>query len=193
MDLALLAAAFRNRRLSTGRLLGAMGAVVGIFAADLWTAVQLSRAEGVHVPEGARSTGIGAVHDGRGGPTHVKTAITIRASEEDVRRAFREFPWSMFDPVSLEESGGVRFVPAPGNRGIEVHIDQEFSVPGGGVGAIALKVTGHAPDQRINDDLRRFKALLETGVEVRSEKTPEGPSTPRQILQRPGQPVGARS
>jgi uncharacterized membrane protein len=193
MDLTLLASALVNRRRNTPRLIGAMGAVAGILAADFWTAVQLSRAEGMGVPEGARSTGVGAPREAPSRPTRVKTAITIKASEEDVRRAFREFPWSALDPVSLEQSGEVRFVPAPGNRGVEVHIDHEFGVPGGSLGAAALKLTGHSPEQMINDDLRRFKALIETGVEVRSDKTPEGPSSLRYLNQRPGQPLGAKS
>ena len=46
-------------------------------------------------------------------------------------------------------------------------------------------------DQKVNDELRRFKAILEAAVDPRSEKTPEGPSAMRQILQRPAQPVGA--
>jgi hypothetical protein len=43
---------------------------------------------------------------------------------------------------------------------------------------------------RTSEELRRFKALLETGVETRSDKTPESHSAIRQILQRPAQPVG---
>jgi uncharacterized membrane protein len=58
------------------------------------------------------------------------------------------------------------------------------------IGASALKLMGQSPEQKINDDPRRFKALFETGVEVLSDKTPEPFSARRQILQRPGQPVG---
>jgi hypothetical protein len=51
-----------------------------------------------------------------------------------------------------------------------------------------LKIAGRSPDQRINDQMRRFKALVETGVQVRSDKTPESFSSGRQIFQRAGQP-----
>jgi len=63
---------------------------------------------------------------------------------------------------------------------------------GGGIGAVAAKAVGKAPDQLINDDLRRFKALLETGVLARSETSPEGPSSHRQIFHKrqPAQPLG---
>jgi uncharacterized membrane protein len=73
---------------------------------------------------------------------------------------------------------------------VEVHVDREPSPPGAAVGAAALKLAGQAPDQRINDELRRFKALVETGVEPRSEKSPGGHSTLRQMLQRSAQPLG---
>jgi hypothetical protein len=69
VDLTLLGLALANKRRSTPRLIGAMGAVVGIFATDLWTAVQLSRAEGTHVPEGAGSTGVGAAPEAQSGAT----------------------------------------------------------------------------------------------------------------------------
>jgi hypothetical protein len=192
MDLALLAAAYRYKREDGSRLLAAGSLVGGLMALDVFTAVQLTRADRAHVRDGAGSTGVGATHDTGGGPSRVRTAVTIRQPEEDVRHAFREFDWRAFDPAALEAAGEVRFVAAPGDRGIEVHVDHEPGVSGGAVGATAAKLLGRAPDQRINDDLRRFKALLETGVVVGSETSPEGPSSARQILHKrePAQPVG---
>lgn len=192
MDMALLLAAYRHKQSDATRLVRAMGAVGTLFAADLFTAVQLSRAEGAHVSDGSTSTGAGADHDTGGGPTRVRTAVTIRRPEEEVRQAFRDFGWSAFDAAALEASGEVRFTPAPGDRGTEVHLDHEPAVRGGAVGATAAKVVGQAPDQQIHDELRRFKSLVETGVVARSEKSPEGASSARQILHKrqPAQPVG---
>jgi hypothetical protein len=192
IDLALLAAAYRHKRRDGTRLLAAGALAGGLMALDLFTAVRLTRAERAHVRDGSGSAGVGAEHDTEGGATRVRTAVTVRRPQEDVRRAFREFEWSAFDPAALEASGEVRFVPAPGERGIEVHIDHEPAVRGGTVGAAAVKLLGQAPDQRIHDDLRRFKALLETGVVVGSESSPEGPSSARQIFHKrqPAQPVG---
>jgi hypothetical protein len=192
MDLTLLVRAFGSKRLSTARLIGAVGAAQGILAADLWTALQLSRADARRAPARAGGSVVQAVPEVPTKPTRVRSAVTIRASEEQVRRAFREFPWRGLDAAAVEASGGVRFVPAPGGRGVEVHVDHHLAVPGGSIGATALKLTGRAPDQVIEDELRRFKALVETGVDVRSEKAPEGPSALRQIKQRPAQPVGVK-
>jgi hypothetical protein len=192
MDLALLAAAYRGKREDGTRLLVASALVGGLMALDLFTAVQLTRAERAHVRDGSGSAGVGARHDTGGGATRVRTAVTIRRPEDDVRRAFREFEWKAFDAAALQAAGEVRFVPAPGERGIELHIDHEPGVRGGAVGAAAVKLLGQSPDQRIHDDLRRFKARLETGVVVGSETSPEGPSSARQIFHKrqPAQPVG---
>jgi hypothetical protein len=191
MDLALLGSALRFRCANRNRLLGAGALVAGLLVVDLVTAVRLSRAEGTHVEDGSGSTGIGE-HDTGGGPTRVRTAVTIRRPEDEVRQAFRRFDWSAFDPAALEASGDVRFISAPGDRGTELHLDHEPGIRGGAVIALAAKATGRAPDQRISDELRRFKALLETGEVPRSETSPEGPSSTRQIWHKrqPAQPVG---
>lgn len=188
MDLTLLGLAFARRRADTARLLGAIAFVGAIFAADLATALQLDRAERAHTAEGDGSHGLGAPAEEDAGPAHVRTAVTIARPIDEVRSAFATFQWSAFRPDALEAGGGVRFVAAPGNRGTEVHVDYEAAVRGGAVGAAALKVAGRAPDQRVSDDLRRFKSLVETGVVARSDKSPEGPSSARQMMQRPGRP-----
>ena len=192
MDMALLVAAYENKRDDAERLQAAMGVVAGLFLADLFTAIALTRAEGAHKRDGSESTGTGVEHDTSGGPTRVRTAVTIRRTEEEVRRAYLDFEWSAFDPQALLDAGEVRFIPAPGDRGTELHLDHEPSVRGGAVGATAAKVVGQSPDQKIEDELRRFKALLETGVLNRSETSPEGSSSARQIMHktRPAQPVG---
>lgn len=189
MDLALLGTAWRTRRAQTPRLLGATAFVATVLGVDLLVAVRLGQAEGTHVKDASTSQGTGATPTPRGGPGHVRTAITVQGSEEELRRAFHEFPWSAFDPALLERRSEIQFAGAPGGRGVEIHLDHDPSVPAGGLGAAALKLAGRSPDQKINDDLRRFKARVETGVEIRSDKSPEGFSARRQIMQRPGQPV----
>jgi uncharacterized membrane protein len=121
----------------------------------------------------------------------VRTAITVFRDDDEVRREFRAFPWRAFDPAELERAGRVRFAPAPGDRGTEVHLDHEPAPRGGAAGAVLAKTIGRAPDQDINDDLRRFKVRVETGVLAQSETSPEGPSAGRQIWHKrqPAQPV----
>ncbi len=195
MDLTLLAAAYRHKREDRTRLLGAMGVVGGLLVLDTVTAVQLTRADGATVEDGSGSQGVGADHDADGGPLRVRTAVTIRRPEQEVRDALRDFAWSAFDPAALEASGELRILRAPGDRGTEVHLDHEPAPRGGVVGAAAAKLVGKAPDQVIHDELRRFKSLVETGVIARSDTSPEGPSSTRQIMHKrqPAQPVTEES
>ena len=194
MDLTLLVQAHRHRCRDANRLRGAMGIVGTLMLLDLYAAIRLSRAEGVHVSAGDDSEGEGADHDTGGGPTRVRTAITVARPADEVRSAFREFDWTAFEPAALEEAGEVRIVAAPGDRGTELHLDHEPKPAGGAPGALLAKVAGRSPDQTINDELRRFKALIETGVVPQSETSPEGPSAARQIFhKRAAQPVAGEA
>ena len=76
--------------------------------------------------------------------------------------------------TDVEHSGTVSFVPAPGDRGTEVHVTLSYDPPGGKAGAIFAKLFGEEPGQQIANDLRRFKQVLEVGEVVRSEASPEG-------------------
>src|SRR5215207_5785016 len=136
MDLVLLVQAYRHKRRDAGRLRGAMAFVGGILALDAYTAIALSRADRVHVRDGEGSTGVGVDHDTGGGPSRVRTAITVFRDEQEVRREFHAFDWRAFDAAELERSGELRFVPAPGNRGTQIHLDHVLAMRGGVRGAL---------------------------------------------------------
>jgi len=53
------------------------------------------------------------------------------------------------------------------------------------LGAAIAKLMGHAPDQQLQDELRIFKQLMETGLVVISDS-----GTGANIAQHPAQPVG---
>jgi uncharacterized membrane protein len=74
----------------------------------------------------------------------------------------------------VTHSGSVSFVPAPGNRGTEVHVELNYDPPGGKLGAMVAKLFGEEPNQQVANDLRRFKQVMEVGEVVRSEASPEG-------------------
>lgn len=69
----------------------------------------------------------------------------------------------------VDHSGSVRFLPAPGGRGTEVHIELQYRPPAGAVGAILARLFGALPEQQIERDLRAFKQVLETGEVVHSD------------------------
>ena len=87
----------------------------------------------------------------------------------------------------VQNEGSVRFVPAPGGRGTEVHVQMRYNPPGGVVGHLVAKLFGASPDQQAHDDLLHFKQFMETGQVVLSEGRLDG----SRIVQRPAQPPAA--
>lgn len=143
MDLALLGTALRRedrgRRRPWGfgsarpeqdrrRIRMAIGAVGGVLVADALAAAALGRSSSEGSEEGA---------------PQAKAAITVAGDPKQVQRTWLD--WHAGDG-----SGTVRFVPAPGGRGTEVHVAADSSM------------------ESVKEELRRFKQLLETGEEVRS-------------------------
>ena len=78
----------------------------------------------------------------------------------------------------------MRFVPAPGGRGTEVHVELRYSPPGGVIGAAIARLFGESPDQQVGDDLRAFKQIIETGEIIQSDAT----AGRRALLAAPAQP-----
>jgi hypothetical protein len=105
----------------------AIGAVGGVLALDALAAVAQARRRSDTSENGSA----------------VKAAITVSGDPEQVQR-------SWLDMHGDDGIGMVRFVPAPGARGTEVHVEADSDMEG------------------LKAELRRFKQLLETGSEVRS-------------------------
>ena len=118
----------------------------------------------------------------------LRTAITIDRSEEEVRERWAT---SEHRPRSVPDEA-VRFAPAPGDRGTEVHVDLERRTTAGRVGELVQRVAGAAPMARVKEELRRFKAHVETGEVPRSDGAPEGERLDRKFKHRPAQPLADR-
>ncbi|MFP5364698.1 MAG: SRPBCC family protein [Thermoleophilia bacterium] len=97
--------------------------------------------------------------------------------------------WRATEGAKVENSGTVRFMPAPGEQGTEVHVELRYDVPGGTVGSLVAKLFGEEPAMQIKDDLRRFKQIVETGEIARSDGSPEGQLSKRQLRPRPASPL----
>lgn len=75
----------------------------------------------------------------------------------------RLIAWASVEGADIDNSGFVRFQPAPQGRGTEVKVVLEYNPPAGVVGAAVAKLFGEEPEQQIGDELRRFKMLMEAG------------------------------
>ncbi|HVF05306.1 MAG TPA: SRPBCC family protein [Frankiaceae bacterium] len=96
--------------------------------------------------------------------------------------------WRSLPGATVPNSGRVRFVEAPGGRGTEVHVEMEYEIPAGKLGAVVARLFGEEPEQQVRDDLRRCKQVLETGDVVVSDGTPDGIKARRTLAQRPARP-----
>lgn len=81
--------------------------------------------------------------------------------------------WQSVPGATVDNSGEVRFVTAPGNRGTEVHATIKYRAPAGVVGEAAMKLLSPAFKAMVKEDIRRFKRLMETG-EIPTNESPSG-------------------
>ncbi|GAB4368206.1 MAG: SRPBCC family protein [Elainellaceae cyanobacterium] len=80
--------------------------------------------------------------------------------------------WTSVDNVDIDNSGFVRFQPAPMNQGTEVKVVLEYSLPGGTVSAAIAKLFGEEPEQLLGYELRRLQMLMEAGEIATNEGQP---------------------
>ena len=129
LDLATLGAAAREERSDPTRLALAAAAVAGVTALDLIAARRVDESHDDFPDFTVKMSD--------------EQAITVKTSLEMVETAWVE--WCASGLSKLKNNYAVRFEPAPGARGTEVHLS------GGGS-------TG-----MLREELRRFKQRLETG------------------------------
>jgi uncharacterized membrane protein len=136
-----------------------------------------------------------AVHSSAGGKrshwrAKAPAGLEVEWEAEITEDAVNEhIAWHSLGDAQVENSGCVRFAPAPADRGTEVTVELDYSLPGGAIGAAVAKLFGEEPVQQMRDDLHRFKQVMESGEVIRSEASPEGIDATRLIKQRPAQPV----
>jgi uncharacterized membrane protein len=82
--------------------------------------------------------------------------------------------WRSLEGADVDNAGSVRFKPAPGGKGTEVSVEMQYIPPAGVIGATFVKLFGEAPEQQMQEDLRRFKQVMEVGEVVQSEATARG-------------------
>ena len=107
-------------------------------------------------------------------------AETIRDDENEW------IAWRSLEGSDVQNSGSVRFTPAPGARGTEVRVQLQYSPPGGALGRSVAWLFGEDPDQQVHEDLHRFKQLMETGEIPLSEgpglwRAAQPPADPEEV------------
>jgi uncharacterized membrane protein len=217
MDLSLLGRALKNHDGRTWpRTAAATAAVAGILGLDLYAALTRSRSKTIadltaattvgctpretydlwrrlenlptfmaHLDE-VRMTGQSTSH-WRASAPFGQTVEWDAGITDDVPG--ERIAWRSLDGSDVGHEGEVRFVPAPGGRGTEVHVAMRYTMPGGRLGKAVARYFGEDPRQALDDDLRRFKQVAETGEVVRSEGAPGGKRARREFPQHPARPL----
>ncbi len=112
-----------------------------------------------------------------------RSAVTINRSQQEVASQLDRAESPLTD-----DGVEISYAEAPGDRGTEMRVVLDQSVPGGPIGKAAAAVAGTDPQRRLDDALRRFKQLVETGEVLRSDGSPEGTDAKQQRTQRPAHP-----
>ncbi|MBA3243204.1 MAG: SRPBCC family protein [Acidobacteria bacterium] len=84
--------------------------------------------------------------------------------------------WRTLEGADVDSAGSVRFEQAASGRGTVVRVTLKYDPPGGSIGAAIARLFGENPEQQIDEDLRRFKQLMETGEIASTEGQPSGRS-----------------
>lgn len=165
--LGIVAARNPGRRLRTAL---AVASVLPIAVADVVEARNLSHREG-ELRSGKR----------------IRKAVTIAKARPEVEQAWADAAALRLKVDSY--AADVSFLEAPRSRGTELALEFTHDPPAGDFSVAFEKLTGRDLATQLADDLRRFKAQVETGEIVRSDSTPDGHLRSNHLRQRAAQPV----
>ena len=215
IDLASLGNAARSPNTNKGRLAFATANVAAVTALDVICAKQLSNGDrGIHARascivnrepdevysfwrnfenfprfmrhvEAVQDLGDGRYHWVATGPAGMSVEWDAMMVADDPGRVIT---WRSLENSDVDNAGAVRFERAPGGRGTIVRVNIEYNPVGGVLGAAVAKLFGEEPEQQMDDDLRRFKQILEIGEVVVSDATLYGTGY---FEQRPARPASA--
>ena len=100
--------------------------------------------------------------------------------------------WRSTEESTVENTGTVRFKPAPMDRGTIVTLEVEYKPKAGALGSGIGKLFSAIPKTQLTNDLRRFKQLIEIGEVVQSDAT-AGPGMPHPAQPSERSEMGGRS
>lgn len=72
--------------------------------------------------------------------------------------------WRSLEGAELANAGSVRFERGVGGHTTRITVNLEYHPPAGRLGSLVASVLGANPQRQIEEDLQRFKELLETNV-----------------------------
>jgi uncharacterized membrane protein len=101
--------------------------------------------------------------------TRVEWDAVIHNEIEDELIAWRSLPGS-----DVSNAGSVHFTPLGDGSQTEVRVVLSYDPPAGKVGAAVAKLLGEEPSRQVEDDLRRFKQVMEAVEAPGNSRHPAG-------------------
>jgi uncharacterized membrane protein len=101
--------------------------------------------------------------------TRVEWDAVIHNEIEEELIAWRSLPGS-----DVSNAGSVHFSPVGDGNRTEVSVVLSYEPPAGKVGAAVAKLLGEEPATQVEDDLRRFKQVLEAAEAPGNSRQPAG-------------------
>ena len=101
--------------------------------------------------------------------TKVEWDATIHNEIEDELIAWRSLPGA-----DVNNAGSVHFMPSEDGSTTEVLVVLSYEPPAGKLGATVAKLLGEEPSKQVEDDLRRFKQVMEASDVRGNPKQPAG-------------------
>ncbi len=78
-------------------------------------------------------------------------------------RQDRKIAWRSLEGAEIENKGVVLFEPVQDGNATELRVYLEYAPPAGKAGKAFAKLFGKDPERMVEEDLRRFKTLIEAG------------------------------
>jgi uncharacterized membrane protein len=110
--------------------------------------------ESVHVEDARHSTWKVALPGGMS--AHWKAEITVDRENEMIG-------WRSLEHSDIDLAGYIRFEQSGPGRGTVVRVAMQYNPPAGKLGAMLASMMGEKPGYLVQETLRRFKQLMETG------------------------------
>lgn len=82
--------------------------------------------------------------------------------------------WKSVPPADIYNEGSVEFKDAPGNRGVEVRVNITYHAAKTTIGKIFLSRLNPVLAQKIKEDIRKFKRMVEMGQLPQLQPQPKG-------------------
>ncbi len=79
-------------------------------------------------------------------------------------RAGEMIAWESLPGAEVQNAGSVWFEPTANGSSTEVKVSLQYLPPAGVIGATVAKFFGEAPEQQLENDLAKFKELIEAGA-----------------------------